>query len=190
MREARKFIALCLMAGAAVALSACGGRPTIKSDLGMNDAPKWVNQGTTFLNEDSNRYFHGVGSAPRMGDQSLQISTADDRARAKLARVLSSYMDVLSRDYQEASGSGKELASDQAISRQIKAVTKINLTGARIIGRWKDKGTGDIYSLAELDMRHVKETFRNISDMDPGLRQYFQNNGDNIFDRMKSEGNK
>ena len=185
MREASRWAGACLMVGAVLALSACGGKPAIKSDLGMEDAPEWVNKGMAYLDDEQGRMFHGVGSAPTMGDQSLQISTADDRARAALARVLTTYMDVVSRDYRSASGSGKDAAADQSVTRQIKALTKVNLTGAKIAGRWKDKHTGAIYSIAELDMRHVKQTVGNVSDMDSDLRQYIQDNGDNIFDRVK-----
>ncbi len=188
MREASRWAAVCLVAGAVLALGACGGKPVIKSDLGMEDAPEWVNKGTAYLDDDQGRVFHGVGSAPTMGDQSLQISTADDRARAALARVLTTYMDVVSRDYRSASGSGQDAAADQSVTRQIKALTKVNLTGAKIAGRWKDKHTGTIYAIAELDMRHVKQTVGNVSDMDAGLRQYIQEHGDNIFDRVK-QGN-
>lgn len=188
MREASKYIALCVTAGTLVLLSACGGRPTIKSDLGMSDAPEWVNQGTAYLDNDKDgRMFHGVGSAPVLGDQSLQISTADDRARANLARVVTTYMKVVGDDYRSASGSGKDADFEQSVTRQIKALTEVNLSGARIVGRWKNPRTGTIYAIAEINMDHVKQTVGNAKDMDEGLRHYIENNGDEIFDRVKKE---
>ncbi len=123
-----------------------------------------------------------------MGDQSLQTSTADNRARAELARVLSSYMEVMSSDYLSTSGSGPDAMNEQEISREINNITKINLVGAKIIGRWRDKRTGVIYSLAELDMKRVKETVAKSEQMNEGLQQFMTNNADNVFDRMMTEG--
>ena len=78
----------------ASALSACSSTTQVESDLSIKGAPDWVNEGTHILNDKDGRLFHGVGLASPMGDMSLQKSVADDRARAEVARVLSSYMDV------------------------------------------------------------------------------------------------
>lgn len=190
MLKPRKSVYLSLLALAVLALGACATKTTVKSDLGIAGAPDWVNKGSTILDDKNGRLFHGVGSAPALGDQSLQISTADDRARAELARVLSTYMDVVSRDYRAASGSGADASGEQLITRQINALSKVNLTGAEIIGHWHDKRSGIVYSIAELDMKHVKETLGHVEDMDAGLKLYIQNNADNIFDRMRSKGDK
>jgi hypothetical protein len=119
-----------------------------------------------------------------MGDDSLQRSTADDRARAEVARVFSTYMDVVSSDYAAATGSGTKADADQSVSRQVKAVTKVNLAGAKIVGRWKDQKTGTVYSIAELDLKHVKETVQGTQEMNEDLRRYIQRNADNIFDKV------
>ena len=155
-----------LFAALTLALTACGGGKTVvESDLGIKGAPDWVNKGTATLNDRDGRLFHGVGSAPTMGDDSLQRSTADDRARAEVARVFSTYMDVMSSDYTAATGSGPKADADQSVSRQVRAVTKLNLAGAKIVGRWNDPRTGSVYSLAELDLKHVKDTVQSTQDM-------------------------
>ena len=138
----------------ALALAACGGGKTVvESDLGIKGAPDWVNKGTQVLNDRDGRLFHGVGSAPSLGDDALQRSTADDRARAEVGRMLSTYLDVVGNDYSASAGTGTNASADQAVSRQIKAVTKVNLAGSKIIGRWKDGRTNMIYSIAELDLK-------------------------------------
>lgn len=179
MKAMRNWAVLAL----ALTLGACGGKTVVESDLGIKGAPDWVNEGTNILNDKSGRLFHGVGSAPAMGDLSLQIATADDRARAEVARVLSSYLDVASSDYlantQNAAGSDTE----QAVSRQVKNLSKVNLTGAKIIGRWTDKRTKTVYSIAELDMKQVKTTLQNVQGMNEDLRRYLDLNADNIFDK-------
>jgi hypothetical protein len=172
----------------ALALSACGGKTMVESDLGIKGAPDWVNKGTQVLNDRNGRLFHGVGSAPALGDESLQRSTADERARAEVARVFSTYMDVVSTDYAAAAGAGGKADADQAVSRQIKAVTRVNLSGAKIIARWLDRKANTVYALAELDLKHVKDTVQGSRDMNDDLRRYIERNADNIFDKVAAKG--
>jgi len=177
-------IALLLM------LAACGGKTMVESDLGIAGAPDWVNKGTAVLNDKDGRLFHGVGSSPAMGDESLQRSTADDRARAEVARILSTFMDVVGNDYVASTGTGKDAGAEQAVSRQIKAVTKQNLSGAKIIGRWKDAKTNMVYSISDLDLKQVKATTQGAKEMNEDLRRYIDRNADNIFDKVSSQGSK
>jgi hypothetical protein len=171
-----------------VVLAACGGGKTIvESDLGIKGAPDWVNKGTAVLNDKDGRLFHGVGSSPALGDEALQRSTADDRARAEVGRMLSTYLDVVGNDYVAATGTGANASADQAVSRQIKAVTKVNLAGSKIIGRWKDSKTNMIYSIAELDLKQVKSTLENANSMNEDLRRYVGRNAENIFDKVSKE---
>lgn len=183
----RSYLYLLLLAFG-VTLAACSGRTVVESDLGIKDAPDWVNEGSQALNDENGRYIHGLGSAPQMSDQSLQIATADDRARAEVARVLSSYMNVVSQDYTGAAGYGADQYGERAVSRQIDNITRLNMSGVRIIAHWKDSKNGTIYSLAELDMRRVRDVVAKVQDMNTGLREHFTANGDRIFDRF-SEGN-
>lgn len=168
----------------AVLLVACSGKTRVESDLQIEGAPDWVNEGTQVLKTRDGRLFHGVGLAPSMGDRSLQTSTADNRARAELARVLNSYMEVVSRDYAGVAGGGEDAALQTAVSRQIDNITRINLAGSRIIARWRDAGTDSIYSLAELDMDQVEDTVNGVQDMQEGLQDFILQHGENIFDRM------
>ncbi len=171
-----------------VLLAGCSGKTVVESDLRIRGAPDWVNEGTQMLNDKGGRLFHGVGSAAPMGDESLQKSTADERARAELARVLSSYLTVASKDYSAAAGGGGgETVSEQSVSRQIDNLTQINLSGARIIGRWRDKRTGVIYSIAELDMKRMKQTLEKAEQMSPGLRDFLKRESDTIFDRIAGD---
>lgn len=168
-------------------ITACSTTTTVESDLGIKDAPDWVNKGANILNEKDGRLFHGVGSASPMGDESLQKSVADDRARAEVARILSSYLDAVSNDYMSAAKAGNTTVNEEAVSRQIKNLTKVNLSGARIIGNWRDPKTSIIYSIAELDMNHVKSTLADVQDMNADLKRYIETRGDNIFDRVAKE---
>ena len=170
------------------ALAACGGGKTVvESDLGIKGAPDWVNKGTQAVNDKDGRLFHGVGAAPSLGDDALQRSTADDRARAEVARMLSTYIDAVSNDYSAAAGTGTNANADQSVQRQIKAVTKQNLAGSKIIGRWKDSRTNMVYSIAELDFKTVKTTLEGANGMNDELKRYIGRNADNIFDKVSGE---
>jgi hypothetical protein len=169
-------------------ISGCGSEPTqVESNLGIKGAPDWVNKGSNILSTKDGRLFHGVGSASPMGDMALQKSTADDRARAEVARELSSYLDVVSNDYMASAKSGDTGVNEEAVSRQIKNTTKINMAGARIIGSWRDPKSNTIWSIAELDMQHVKSTMAGVNDMNADLKRYIETTADNIFDRVAKE---
>ena len=175
---------------AASALTACSSRTVVESNLGIKGAPDWVNKGSQALNDQGGRLIHGIGSAPGMNDQALQRSTADDRARAEVARVLSSFMKVATQDYSSSSGSGQDQQNDQSVSRQIQNITDQNVSGARIIAQWADPNTGTVWSLAELDMKQVKDMVANSKDMNAGFRDYFNAHADNLFDGMTKGDNK
>jgi hypothetical protein len=168
-------------------LAACAGRTVVESDLGIKGAPDWVNEGSQALNDKDGRLFHGMGQAPAMGDAALQIATADNRARAEIARILSSYLDLAANDYAAAAVAGETRSAVQQVSNQIRQSTQLNLSGARIIAHWKDAKTGVIYALAELDMKAVKETLALAKDMNEDARRYFESNADNLFDRFVQE---
>lgn len=170
----------------AVAVSGCSSTK-VESDMGLKDVPDWVNKGTNILNSKDGRLFHGVASARPLADVPLQKSVADDRARAEVARILTSYLEVVSNDYVSSVRADGESVSEESVSRQIRATTKINLRGAKIIANWRDPKTGVIYSLCELDMDHVKSTVAKSEEMDAGLRRYIRKKGDNIFDRVAEE---
>ncbi len=187
--ERRPFRAIASVALLLV-LAACSGKTVVESDLGIRGAPDWVNKGTRVLNDKDGRLFHGVGSSPAMGDDSLQRSTADDRARAEVARIFSSYMDVVSDDYSASTGTGADASVEQSVTRQIKAVTKLNLSGSKIIGRWKDDRTNMVYSISELDLKQIKSTVQGAKDMNSDLRRYIDRNAENIFDKVSAKESK
>lgn len=172
---------------AALFLGACAGPTQLESELGVKGAPDWVNKGTAYVNNKDGRLFHGVGSAAPMGDDSLQRATADDRARAEVARIFSSYLDVVSNDYQASAKSGGNSVNEEAVSRQIKNLTKIDLAGAKIIARWKDPKTNNLWSICELDIKALKDTVGARQDMNENVQRYIQHHADNIFDRVSKE---
>lgn len=176
-----------IMSMLALTLFACSSHTVVESDLGIKGAPDWVNEGKQALKDGDKRFFRGIGSAPSMNDPSLQRTTADNRARAELAQVFTSYMDVISNDYSASASDTDDTSNQQAVSRNVKNITKLNLVGAQIIARWRDKKTGTVYSLAEIDMKKFKTVAKASSNMDPKLKQFIENEADNIFDSITKE---
>ncbi len=163
-------------------LAACGGAPTIESDLGIKGAPDWVNEGTQAVDNPDGRYLYGVGFAPTMNDTALQRSTADSRARAELARIVSTYVDSTLSDYAAASGD----TATGSIEQTINSHTQTVLNGARIKGRWKDPNTGTIYSFAEMDMQSLDDAIASAAKLSDNFRQYYQDNASANFKRFLS----
>ena len=167
-----------------LALGACSDKTIIESDMGLNDAPDWVNEGTQAVDNDDGRLIHGLGMAPPMGDISLQKATADNRARAEIARVLSTYVDAVIKDYTASAGS----EADLNVERVIQSTTQLALSGARILGHWKDDDTGDVYAFAELDMDAVDKSLQTAAYLSEAFKDHYKNNADANFDRfMESE---
>ena len=187
MKLYRQYVVMFCAVLFTLGLSGCSGPTKVESDLGLKGAPDWVNKGTQALNNRDGRLFHGVGFASPMSDMALQKSTADDRARAEVARILSSYMEVVTSDYLSSAKSGEASVAEESVTRQIRNITKVNLAGARIIGSWRDPKTNIIYSIAELDMKQVKSTVSGTQDMNVDLKRYIEDSADNIFDRVAKE---
>lgn len=167
-------------------LAACASKP--ESNMGIKGAPDWVNQGSQALKDDGTRYIYGIGSAPSMNDLSLQTSTADGRARAEVARVLSTFMRVVSQDYGASAGMGQDNQNEQSVSRQIESITNQNVSGAQIAAHWRDPKTGTIWSLVKLDMNNVKAMVASSDAMNAGFKNYFTGHADNVFDSMTKGG--
>ncbi|HET7922595.1 MAG TPA: hypothetical protein VFM15_07560 [Gammaproteobacteria bacterium] len=182
MMSSRIVARVAVVCAIVLSLAACSSRTVVKSDLGIKGAPDWVNQGSQALKDDDQRLIHGIGSAPSMNDLSLQTSTADERARAEVARVLSSLMHVVSQDYAASVGSGQDQENEASVSRQIENVTNQNVSGAQIIAHWRDPKSGAVWSLAELDMKNVKQMVAGAQQMNAGFKNYFAAHADNLFD--------
>lgn len=174
-------------------VSGCSSKPVqiegarVESNLGIKGAPDWVNKGSNILNGKNGRMFYGVGSATPQGDMALQKAIADDRARAEIARILSSYLEVVSSDYMATVKLADSSVNEEQVSLQIKNTTKVNMAGARIIGSWRDLKSNTVWSIAELDMNNVKNTMAGITDMNADLKRYIESTADNIFDRVSKE---
>lgn len=80
----------------------------------------------------------------------------------------------------------------ESVTRQIKNTTKANMAGAKITASWRDPRTNIIWSLSELDLKHIKNTVPAAADLHVDLKRYFETNAEIVFDtaiRQKAESN-
>jgi hypothetical protein len=159
---------------------ACSSTTDVESDMGIRGAPDWVNEGTKAVDNDDGRLLHGVGMAPAMNDGSLQKSTADNRARAEIARVLSTYIDSTISDYSASVGD----QADMNIERDLRSTSQLALSGARILGRWKDKRTGDVYAFAELDLKKIDKLVSTATTLSDSFKRYYKESAGVGFERF------
>ena len=164
-------------------IAGCSSSTKIESNLGIKGAPDWVNEGTQAVDDKKGRYIYGVGSAPSMNDDALQTSTADSRARAEVAKVISSYVDSALSDYLSSSGD----AASMSIEQTVKNTTQSVLNGSKIKGRWRDKNTGTIWSFAEIDMQALDDAIGAADKLSQDFKEYYSTNSDTNFDRFVKE---
>ena len=104
-------------------MAACGSSKQAgdapKSFEGIN-YPDWVLKGGGAFGGDSGRVFYGVGSVSGVKDFSLARLTADNRARADIARVFETYSASLMKDYMSATTTGGESNEEQHIENVVK----------------------------------------------------------------------
>ncbi len=163
-----------------VLVAGCSSQRSIESDLGLSDAPDWVNIGTQAVDNEAGRLLQGVGMAAAMNDSSLQRSTADNRARTEIARILSTYVDSTIKDYSAMSGTDSNANIEQALQSS----TRTALSGARIIARWLDPDSGTLYSFAELDMEQLETLLSTSTALSAELQKYISDNADKEFQQL------
>ena len=165
----------------AIVLSACSsGKGDLESNLGIDGAPDWVNEGSKAVSDEDGRFIFGLGMSSSLNNMSLQKSTADARARAELARILSSFMNASLKDYASHNGD----IGTTNIEKSIDSISRTSLNGSKIIARWKDKETGDIYSFAELDLNKVEQVIEISKMMNIEYKDNLEKTMDTQFDRF------
>jgi hypothetical protein len=153
------------------------------------DGPDWVNRGSGAFKDQGSRVFYGVGSVAGISSQSLAVQTADQRARADIARQLDTFVSGLFRDYQTSTVAvlGRAPMEEQHVEDSLKNVTRISVHGAKVIDHWRDPKTNTIYSLARLDLEGIKATVGEMREMDQSLRGYVRSQAEAAFDEIRRE---
>ncbi len=159
-------------------LTGCGGPPT------------WVEEGSGALHKKDDKAFYGVGAVAGIKhDEPLAWDTAENRARAELAKNFETYTAYLMRDYAAATTAGDFTATseEQTVERAIKTFASVTLRGARPVDRYKDKESHTYYVLTKLSLADAKEALAQAEELDSRMRDYVRDNADRLFDRLDQE---
>jgi hypothetical protein len=152
-------------------------------------APEWVNKGNGAFKDGGAAVFYGVGIAQGIRNRALSVTAADDRARGEIAKIMNSYVTVLTKDYMASvtAGDMTKSSEEQMVSQTLKNFAKFTLHGAVIIDHWKDPSDGTMFALCKLDMAAVQKTLSDSKELDTKMRDYVKANADKAFDELAAE---
>ena len=177
-----------LLLAATAALSACAAHQPYAPSKGS--APQWAMKGSGAFDENGKNVFYGVGIAGNIKNHSLRRSASDDRGRAELAKVMNSYVTVLSKDYQASTSAGGDATSEeQHVQQTLKNFAKFTLHGSMPVDHWIAED-GTEYALVKLDMDAVKKSLDSAKELDGAVRDYVRANADKAFDELQGEASK
>lgn len=178
---------LAVALAAAAALGACAKQKA--APIAAN-APEWVNKGSgAFKDEGGKPAFYGVGIVQGVRNRALAVTGADDRGRAEIAKIMNSYVTVLTKDYMASvtAGDMSKSSEEQMISQTMKNFAKFTLHGAMPIDHWKDPADGTMFALVKLDMAAVQSSLQESKDLDAKVRDYVKANAEKAFDELAAE---
>ncbi|MGD9851522.1 MAG: hypothetical protein AB7T38_09660 [Nitrospirales bacterium] len=167
----------CLCVVWLVGLTACGG------------PPKWVYEGSGVMNKDDSKSIYGVGSVIGVKNEPLAWETAENRARAELAKTFRTYTAYLMQDYAASTTAGNFTKSteEQNVERAIKTFSAVTLNGVRPIDRYKDEDSSTYYVLTKLSFSEMKEALQQAEELDAEVREYVRKNAERTFEKLEKE---
>ena len=157
----------------------------------FSQGPEWVYKGSGAFDVEKGKVFYGVGIASGIKNKALLVTTADNRARAEIAKTLETYVAVLAKDYMASTTAGDMSASseEQHVEQALKTFSKTTLHGATIVDRWMDPADGSMYSLCELDLVRFKEALDEYRELDAKVRDYVRENAETMHDELEEMEN-
>ncbi|MCK5689538.1 LPP20 family lipoprotein, partial [Myxococcota bacterium] len=150
--------------------TACGSSQKGNAEAGSSGAeaalhqkaadgtPAWVNRGSiTLKSDDGRRLFFGIGVAAGIRNPAMLRTTADNRARAELGKLFSTYSASLMKDYANSGG-------EQHIEQAIKTFSGQTLQGVEVVDRYI-AADGSLYALAQLDLQKAREAIAKAKEL-------------------------
>ncbi len=186
MKKLIVFLAgLVLIAGCATA----GPKITAKTPIQDLNPPEWVLKGSGAFEGERGKVFYGVGVSS-YSDVSIKRTSADNAARAELAKVFRSYIALLEKDYISETVAGERVAAEKHFEGVRKVLVALTLTGVQIVDHWQHPGNGALYALARLDFDSFKNNIEKVKNLNEKVREYVKQNAENLFDELSKEEKK
>ena len=178
LRKPRAF-SIVIVSALVLILAACSG------------TPKWVSKGGGYMSEKDSKAFYGVGAVTGIRNEPLAKETADNRARADLAKYIDTYTAYLMRDYAASTTAGDftKSSEEQNVERAVKTFVSAHLSGVQVVDRWeKDEKSGKVtYALAKMDLASFKDSVSQMKDLNEAARDFVRKNAERAFDRLQQE---
>lgn len=186
----RYFMNVCFMGLAGFfVITGCAGRQKAIQDI---KSPEWVVKGSGAFSKEKGKAFYGVASASNIGNAALLRSTADNRARNEIAKLLQLYTASLMKDYAASTSAGQKNISseEQHVEQAIKTVTAATLSGVEIVDHWQRSDTGELFSLARLDLEAFKDSLDKAKELDVKTKEYIRQNAERSHQQLEKEEEK
>ncbi len=72
----------------------------------------------------------------------------------------------------------------------MKTVTAMTLSGVEIIDHWQNDATGELFSLARLDLETFKNSLEKAKELDYRVRDYIRENAERLHKLLEKEEEK
>ncbi|HJT22374.1 MAG TPA: hypothetical protein VJ746_18015 [Nitrospira sp.] len=171
------------------AMILCGLVTTLTMSA-CQSTPKWVKSGN-YSGQDT-KAFYSIGEVMGVHNESLAWDAAENRARAQMVKVLSTYTAYLMRDYSAstAAGSFQKTAEEQHIEEATKTFAAATLNGVRSVDRYKDEKKGIYYVVVQMKLDDVKDMLAQSKELNAQMREFVRQNADRAFERLEKEEEK
>lgn len=130
--------------------------------------PEWVNKGSGSYNDGA---LYGVASASGIRNRGLARSTADNRARAEMSKVMETYTASLMKDYMSSTSAGDAVSEEQHVESAIKTFSASTLNGVQIVNHWTHPVDGTIFALARLDMHQFSDQISRAKELSAKVKE-------------------
>jgi len=170
-------LALMLLVSASALAGCASVGPALAPRQEAVPYPAWVKQGTALGGADGqDKAFYGLGEVRGIRNVALARATADNRARAELARLLDAFV---------AQWLGNcPMPPGQTSEALMRLLTASSLSGVQIVEHYFHPDDGSVFSLARLDLSHVVQHLQLGADIPTPVKKYLMDHSDEAFGRM------
>lgn len=156
------------------------------------DAPEWVLKGSGAFGGEQGKVFYGVASASGIKNPSLLRQAADNRSRNEVAKIFQFYTASLMKDYMASTTAGDHdvTSEEQHVEQAIKTVTSMTLNGVEVVDHWQHPATGELFSLARLNLEAFKDNLERMKQLDRKVKEYIKQNAERLHGELDKEEEK
>ncbi|MEZ4468523.1 MAG: hypothetical protein R3F43_29815 [bacterium] len=134
--------------------------------------------------------FYGVGVASNISSISLRRSTADAQARAELARVFTSRVQNLLKNYEASTGDGDKGGRRGPPAGGHQGLHRDGADGVEIVDRYYDMEQASQYALARLEPEAFEGQLDRLDRLSAWAREVIRANARKAFQELDEESAK